>query len=94
MSRSKAKGSKSRYNKATGVHRQARDGAITHEMLRAWVKAKGTIVIGGDVDEAPQAYRRLDAVIAAQQGTIDVLHTLRPLVVVMAGASVVDPFRD
>jgi tRNA-splicing ligase RtcB len=94
MSRSKAKGSKARYNKATGERRQARDGAITHEMLESWVKAKGVIVIGGDVDEAPQAYRRLDTVIAAQQETIDVLHTLRPLIVVMAGANVVDPYKD
>jgi tRNA-splicing ligase RtcB len=63
-------------------------------MLESWVKAKGVIVIGGDVDEAPQAYRRLDTVIAAQQETIDVLHTLRPLIVVMAGANVVDPYKD
>jgi len=36
------------------------------------------------VDEAPQAYRRLADVLAAQGDTIEVLHRLRPLVVVMA----------
>jgi tRNA-splicing ligase RtcB len=33
-------------------------------------------------------------VLAAQGGTIEVLHTLRSLVVVMAGANVFDPYRD
>jgi tRNA-splicing ligase RtcB len=36
----------------------------------------------------------LPQVLAAQQGTIEVLHTLRPLVVVMAGAREWDPYRD
>jgi tRNA-splicing ligase RtcB len=36
----------------------------------------------------------LPSVLAAQQGTIQVLHTLRPLVVVMAGAEEFDPYKD
>ena len=36
--------------------------------------------------KSPHVYRRLPEVLAAQGGTIDVLHTLQPLVVVMAGA--------
>jgi tRNA-splicing ligase RtcB len=39
-------------------------------------------------------YRRLPEVLAAQGETIEVLHTLRPLVVVMAGAEEVDPYKD
>jgi tRNA-splicing ligase RtcB len=46
------------------------------------------------LDEAPQAYRRLPEVLAAQEGTVEVLHTLRPLVVVMAGADEFDPYKD
>ena len=45
------------------------------------------------VGEAP-AYRRLPTVLAAQKGTIEVLHTLRPLIVVMAGADMHDPYKD
>jgi len=30
----------------------------------------------------------------AKEGTIEVLRTLRPLVVVMAGANEFDPYRD
>ena len=33
-------------------------------------------------------------VLAAQEGTVEVLHTLRPLIVVMAGADEFDPYKD
>ena len=33
-------------------------------------------------------------VLAAQKGTIEVLHTLRPLIVVMAGENELDPYKD
>jgi len=46
------------------------------------------------VDESPHVYRRLPDVIAAQGDTIEVLHTLRPLVVAMAGANEFDPYKD
>ena len=51
-------------------------------------------LVGGDLDEAPQAYRRLPDVLAHHAGTIKIEHTLRPFVVVMAGADVFDPFKD
>ena len=40
---------------------------------------------GWGVDESPHVYRRLTDMLAAQGDTVKVLHTLRPLVVVMAG---------
>jgi len=67
---------------------------ITREMQNDWLKAKGVILRGGDVDEAPQAYRRLPDVLAAQGGTIRILETLTPIVVVMAGSDVRDPYKD
>ncbi len=69
-------------------------GRITPEMMRAWVAEKGVILRGGGLDESPHVYRRLPEVLAAQGRTIEVLHTLRPLVVVMAGADEFDPYRD
>lgn len=62
--------------------------------MEAWVKEKGVILRGGGVDESPHVYRRLPDVLAAQEGTIEVEHTLRPLVVVMAGAREFDPYKD
>lgn len=67
---------------------------ITREMQNEWLKGKGVILRGGDVDEAPQAYRRLPDVLAAQGETIKITETLSPLVVVMAGHDVRDPYKD
>lgn len=74
--------------------RQIRPGAISPDEMRRWVEGKGVILRGGGLDEAPQAYRRLKDVIRAQGDTVEVLHTLVPHVVVMAGADVKDPYKD
>lgn len=69
-------------------------GLISQEMQDEWLKKKGVILRGGGLDEAPQAYRRLPDVLAAQGDTIKVLHTLSPLIVVMAGENEYDPYKD
>jgi tRNA-splicing ligase RtcB (3'-phosphate/5'-hydroxy nucleic acid ligase) len=89
MSRTQAAGKR---NRKTGE--VITPGRVTAEMMDEWVKTKGVILRGGGLDESPQAYRRLPAVLAAQEGTVDVLHTLRPLIVVMAGANEHDPYKD
>ena len=89
MSRTQAAGKR---NRRTG--KIISPGRVTPEMMSEWIEEKGVILRGGGLDESPQAYRRLPAVLAAQEGTIEVLHTLRPLVVVMAGADERDPYRD
>ena len=62
-----------------------RRGMVSREMMAEWVGRKGVVLRGGGVDESPHVYRRLPEVLAAQGQTVTVLHTLRPLVVVMAG---------
>jgi len=94
MSRSQAKGSRPKFNKETGERRQARKGQITRQMMSEWTRDRGVIVRGGDVDESPHCYRRLDDVLASQAGTINILHRLEPRIVVMAGANVRDPYKD
>jgi tRNA-splicing ligase RtcB len=69
-------------------------GRVTPEMMQSWVREKGVILRGGGLDESPHVYRRLPEVLAAQGNTIEVLHTLRPLIVVMAGADEFDPYKD
>jgi tRNA-splicing ligase RtcB (3'-phosphate/5'-hydroxy nucleic acid ligase) len=69
-------------------------GKISAEMMNAWLKEKGVMLRGGGMDEAPQAYRRLPDVLAAQGKTIEILHTLKPLIVVMAGENEFDPYKD
>ena len=89
MSRTAAAGKR---NRRTG--RVISPGLVTPEMMQAWVREKGVILRGGGLDESPHAYRRLPTVLAAQQGTVEILHTLQPLVVVMAGADEFDPYKD
>jgi tRNA-splicing ligase RtcB len=88
MSRTAAAGKRTRRGKVL------RPGAISREMMLDWVKRKGVILRGGGTDESPHVYRRLPDVLAAQGSTVRVLHTLRPLVVVMAGADEFDPYKD
>ena len=45
-------------------------------------------------DEAPDAYKRLDAVLAAHGDTIEIVHRLAPIGVAMAGADTFDPYKD
>lgn len=45
-------------------------------------------------DEAPAAYKRLDAVLAAHGDTIEILHRLTPIGVAMAAADTFDPYKD
>jgi tRNA-splicing ligase RtcB len=89
MSRTQAAGKR---NRKTGA--LITPGRISPEMMHGWLGERGVILRGGGLDEAPQAYRRLPEVVAAQEGTVEVVHTLRPLVVVMAGADEFDPYKD
>jgi tRNA-splicing ligase RtcB len=92
MSRSKAKGNR----------KGTRPGVISREMmserLDAYRREHGIAleVRGGDVDESPFVYRRLDDVVRAHEetGTIRVTHRLLPVVVCMAGSDVFDPWKD
>ena len=90
MSRTAAKG---RFEKINGK-RVRREGLIRHDDMMKWISERRVVLRGGDVDEAPQAYRRLPDVLAAHAGTIRILHTLRPLGVAMAGKHIVDPYKD
>jgi tRNA-splicing ligase RtcB len=90
MSRTAAKG---RFVKV-GNKRIRQDGLVRHDEMMKWIADKGVVLRGGDLDEAPQAYRRLNDVLAAHAGTIRVLHTLRPLGVAMAERDIVDPYKD
>jgi len=89
MSRTEARG---KVNRKTGE--VIRPGKVSWEMLREWVGGKGVILRGGGLDESPHAYRRLPDVLAAQGDTVTVLHTLTPVVVVMAGENEFDPYKD
>ena len=91
MSRSTAKG---RVRRDESGRKKRIRGEISREAMERWLAEKDILLIGGDVDEAPQAYRRLEDVVRQHHGTIRILHTLRPLAVAMAGPGVRDPYKD
>lgn len=89
MSRTEAAGKR---NWRTG--KVLKPGKVSPAMMQAWMREKGVVLRGGGLDESPHAYRRLPDVLSAQKGTIEVLHTLQPLIVVMAGPDLYDPYKD
>ena len=74
--------------------RNAAKRTLSRDEMGAWVRRKGVYLAGGDLDEAPLAYRRLDEVLRHHEGTIRILHRLRPVIVVMAGSDIRDPYKD
>jgi tRNA-splicing ligase RtcB len=90
MSRTAAKG---KFVKVGGK-RIRKEGLVRHDQMMKWIADRKVVLRGGDLDEAPQAYRRLPDVLAAHEGTIRILHTLTPLGVAMAGKDIVDPYKD
>lgn len=88
MSRTKAAG---RMNWKT---RKRTGGEISEQQMADAIKQYGVELRGGGTDESPFVYRKLQTVLEAHQHTIDVLHTLKPLGVCMAGANEYDPYKD
>lgn len=87
MSRTAAAGKRTRRGQVVTP------GVVSPDVMEEWISRKGVVLRGGGLDESPHVYRRLPDVFAAQGDTITVLHTLRPLIVVMAGANEFDPCR-
>lgn len=67
---------------------------FTQEQMNDWLRNRGVTLVGADLDESPMAYRRLPDVLASHSASTKILHTLRPFVVVMAGAGEFDPWKD
>jgi hypothetical protein len=69
-------------------------GEVDFGAVQASLAASGIELRGGAADEAPAAYKRLDAVLAAHGDTIEILHRLTPIGVAMAAADTFDPYKD
>ncbi len=69
-------------------------GEISEERMMSAVRDFGVELRGGGTDESPFVYRKLQEVLDAHSETLDVLHTLKPIGVAMAGANEYDPYKD
>jgi tRNA-splicing ligase RtcB len=74
--------------------RNAAKRTLSRDEMQRWLKDKEVFLVGGDLDEAPMAYGGPDEVLAHHEGTIQILHRLRPILVIMARSDVRDPYKD
>jgi tRNA-splicing ligase RtcB len=83
-------------DKRTGrrVAKTISPGVIDWEAAKRELRESGIELRGGGADEAPGVYKRLEDVLDAHRGSVQIRHTLRPLGVAMAGDDVFDPFKD
>lgn len=58
---------------------------ITKTERDRYLKERGVTLIGGGLDESPQAYKRVEAVVAAQSDLVRILGKLSPVIVRMDG---------
>lgn len=65
------------------MSRKAALSSITKTERDQYLKAHGVSLIGGGIDESPQAYKRIDDIIAAQADLIDILGRFTPMMVRM-----------
>lgn len=64
--------------------RKAAINSITKSQRDRYLQERGVKVLGGGLDEAPQAYKDIEEVIAAQRDLVDVLAKFSPKIVMMA----------
>ena len=67
--------------------RKAAEKAIARADWKAYLSERNVTLLGGGIDEAPQAYKRVEEVIAAQTDLIEVLGQFQPQVVRMDAGS-------
>lgn len=89
MGRNEARG---KIHRKTG--RQISQGKVNRDDHNAWMERAGVELRGGDLDESPYAYKRIEEVLDAHKNTVKILHTLKPIGVCMAKANEYDPYKD
>lgn len=67
------------------MSRTAAIKSITHDRLKEVLNRHGVKLIGGGLDEAPQAYKDIEEVMGSQQQLVEVVGTFTPKIVRMDG---------
>lgn len=56
---------------------------ITKKMRDAYLRERGVKLLGGGLDESPQAYKRIDEIMAAQRDLVEIIARFQPRLVMM-----------
>ena len=91
LSRTQAAG---RRRWVKGKRKHLSKGVIDYTKVRSEMKQRGIELRGGGPDEAPEVYKKLTDVLSYHKDTLNILHSLKPIGVAMAGENVFDPFID
>jgi len=67
------------------MSRTAAAGSITHELLKNTLQEHGVKLLGGGLDEAPQAYKNIEEVMRSQGKLVDTIGLFTPKIVRMDG---------
>jgi tRNA-splicing ligase RtcB len=59
--------------------------SISKSSRNEYLKGRGVTLLGGGLDESPQAYKPIEEIIAAQIDLVDVVGKFMPRIVRMAG---------
>ncbi|MBL8166131.1 MAG: RtcB family protein [Anaerolineae bacterium] len=68
------------------LSRTAANKTITKTERDRYLAERGVTLLGAGIDESPQAYKRIEAVIAAQADLVDVVGKFTPIMVRMDGS--------
>ncbi len=70
------------------------EGKVNEEAVRSRIADMGIELRGAGADEAPEVYKRIDDVLGYHSNSIKIETELSPVIVVMAGAGEIDPYKD
>jgi tRNA-splicing ligase RtcB len=66
------------------MSRKAAISSIARRDRDAYLRERGVTLLGGGLDESPQAYKDIEAIIAAQDDLVEVIGKFTPRIVRMA----------
>lgn len=89
LGRSQAKG---KVDRKTG--QTLRPGLVSKDEMESWLQNYHVELRGGDVDESPHCYKRIEKVLYYHRESTEVVERLKPIGVCMAGSRDFDPFKD
>lgn len=96
MSRTKSAGKRRwvRDKKGLSHLELVKKGIIDFEDVKSEMSSKMIELRGGDADESPECYKRLENVLNYYKDSIRILYRLHPIGVAMAGAEIFDPYKE
>jgi tRNA-splicing ligase RtcB len=66
------------------MSRKAAINSITKTVRDSYLRERGVTLLGGGLDESPQAYKPIEAIIAAQSDLVEMVGKFIPKIVKMA----------